>query len=105
MKATKFVSIIAILAFASDSSRDEVSLHVFKTNTLQNACEYLWLVITIFQYIDPSKYIHSVSNDYFTVIVYKNQTEYLVYGKHEEWEGFFKKDLNIDPQSFKIMLN
>lgn len=105
MKATKFVSIIAILAFASESSKDEGALPVAKTNNLQKAYEYLWLVITIYQYIDPSKFIHSVSNDYFTIVVYKNQTEYLVYGKQKEWEDFFNKDLDIDPLSFKIMLN
>ena len=105
MKATKFVSIITILAFASATQKEEESLQPTKTEILQRACEYLWLVITIYQYIDPSKFIHSVSNDYFTVVVYKNQTEYLVYGRQGEWEDFFKKDLDIDPMSFKIMLN
>jgi len=105
MKATKFVSIIAILACASTGHKDKEALQTVKTDVINRAYEYLWLVIAIFQYIDPSKLIHSVSSDYFTVVVHKNQTEYLVYGKQEEWEDFFKKDLDIDPLSFKIMLN
>jgi len=105
MKATKFVSIITILAFASAAQQEEESIKSVKTDVFQKACEYLWLVITIYQYIDPSKFIHSVFKDYFTVVVYKNQTEYLVYGKQEEWEDFFKKDLDINPMSIKIMLN
>jgi hypothetical protein len=105
MKATKFVSIIAILAFASAAQREEEALQPVKTDVLQRACEYLWLVITIYQYIDPMKFIHAPDNDYFTVVVHNEQTEYLVYGKQEEWEDFFKKDLDIDPMNFKIMLN
>ena len=105
MKATKFVSIITILAFASASFKEEDVMPVTKSEVLQKACEYLWLVITIYQYIDPGKFIHSVKNDYFTIVVHNNQTEYLVYGRQGEWEDFFKKDLDIDPMSFKIILN
>ena len=105
MKATKFVSIITILAFASAAIKEEEIEQTAKSNVLHKACEYLWLVMIIHQYIDPGSFIHSVNNDYFTVVVHNNQIEYLVYGKQEEWEDFFKKDLDIDPMSFKIMLN
>ena len=106
MKATKLVSIIAILAFASESyGDDEVSLPAAKTGTLQKACEYLWLVITIYRYIDPGSFLHAEIHDYYTVVVHYDQTEYLVFGKREEWEDFFKKDLAMCPMNFKIMLN
>ena len=105
MKATKFVSIIAILAFASSAHKKEESIQPVKSDVLHRAYEYLWLVITIYQYIDPCKFILSQHNDYFTVVVFSNHTEYLVYGNQEEWEDFFKKDLKIDPMSFKILLN
>lgn len=105
MKATKFVSIIAILAFVSSAHKKEEALQPVNSDVLHRACEYLWLVITIYQYIDPSKFIGSKYNDYFTVVVYNNQTEYLVYGNQDEWEDFFNKDLKMDPMNFKIMLN
>ena len=105
MKATKFVSIITILAFASESFKEEQSLPEVKTDTLQKACTYLWLVITIYKYIDPGTLFQVETNDYYTVVVHFNQIEYLVYGKQEEWEDFFKKDQAICPLNFKVMLN
>lgn len=105
MKATKFVSIIALLAFASESHTEEESLPASKTDNLQKACEYLWLVITIYRYIDPGSFLHAETHDYYTVVVHYNQIEYLVFGKQEDWEDFFKKDLEMCPMNFKIMLN
>lgn len=105
MKATKFVSIIAILAFASETFKKEEPVPDAKPDTVQKACEYLWLVITIYRYINPGTILLSETKGYHTVVVNYNQMEYLVYGKLEEWEDFFNKDLAINPTNFKIMLN
>ncbi len=104
MKTTKFISVLAILTLATDTWSDRTPKESH-TDTLQKACEYLWLVITIYQNIDPKNFMQQELQEYYTVIIDNEGMKYMVYGRYNEWEDFFMRDFRMVPMNYNYTLN
>ncbi len=104
MKAKKFISVLAILALASEGWSDETP-QASHRDTMRKACEYLWLVLTIYQHIDPRTFMQQELQEYYTVIVQNDDAKYMVYGKFNEWEDFFMRDFRMVPMNYNLTLN
>lgn len=104
MKATKFISVLAILALATDDWSDTTPKES-PPDTLQKACKYLWLVINIYQHIDPRTFMQEELQEFYTVIVQNDDAKYMVYGRYNEWEDFFMRDFRMVPMNYNYTLN
>ena len=103
MKATKFVLIIAFLAFAtmSYSSNDPAPQKVVKI-TLKKAMENRGLVNAIYHQVDPRTFLQNEHDAPYIANVYFRHVHYAIFAKYEEWVKFFLKDPNdVTPDVLK----
>ena len=94
MKATKFLMIIAFLAFATMSySAEDLGSNAVKVS-LKKAMENRGLVNAIHQQVDPRTFLQNEQNGLYIAHVNFRRVHYVIFGKYEEWVKFFRMELN-----------
>ncbi|MCD4681932.1 MAG: hypothetical protein K8R86_01505 [Bacteroidales bacterium] len=93
MKATKFVLIIAMLAFVSMSYADKkpgptLTVKISLTKAIQNP----GLVRAIYNQVSERTLLAQEQNGLYTAKVNYHRVVYVIYGKYEEWRNFFVMD-------------
>ncbi len=97
MKATKFLLIIAFLAFAtmSYSSVDPEPIKSVKIS-LKKAMENRGLVNAIYHQVDPRTFLQNEHDAPYIAHVYFRHVHYAIFANYEEWVKFFLKDPDVE---------
>ncbi len=103
MKATKFVLIIAMLAFVSMSYADEKPGPTLTIKiSLKKAIQNPGLVKTIYNQVSERTLLANEHNGPYIAKVNYRRVVYIIYGKYEEWRNFFVMDPIILPLKVKF---
>ena len=107
MKATKFVLIIAFLAFATMSYSTEIA--EIGSNTvkisLKKAMENRGIVKAIYQQVDPRTFLYKEQNFLYIARVSFRHVHYVIFGKYEEWVNFFLMDQTEEAPAISAPVN
>jgi len=99
MKATKFVLIIALLAFGSMVFSHEAVKPKVEKITLERAMQNKTICKAMYDQLNMRDVLQNDHQGFYTALLRANDQIYLVYGKYWEWLNFFYMGKIVTPKT------